>query len=560
MVRAFKTNVCRNYEILSNSFWDYVPDSGENKGKTYQIYVPSCLEKHPDFANYRGSGTFYKQFYANGCIRLVFKGVSHTAKVYIDDQFVTFHYNAYTPFEVVVKDLIEGNHILKVEVDNSFTSDSVLHKENDYMTYGGITRGVVLERLQDLYIRNLYFKPEKKDGIWNANIRVIVENVSNKDIMGNIDFMLESKLAGFGAEPTLFPQNSLTELENNFEFPDAVSWDLEQPNLYLLKTWLIAGGEIIDDLIETVGFREIKIDGNQILLNGKRIRIKGFNRHEDHPEHGCSLPYASMVNDVRLIKDLGANAIRTAHYPNDEMFLDLCDEAGILVWEEAHARGLKEEDMDNPNFMPQSISCINEMVDCHYNHPSIFIWGVLNECISQKAPYDSYHKVQLDQLQFLDPTRPNTFASNKHYKDICFEYPTVISNNMYPLWYLPGNVADVLQKHIDYANENSGHLKPFIVSEIGAGAIYGYRQRSKEKWSEEGQADIIEKQITPILENPACSGVFIWQFCDCQVSSGWFKERGRLHNNKGIVDEYRRPKLSYDVVKNIFSQYGNYFE
>ncbi|WP_029488038.1 glycoside hydrolase family 2 protein [Candidatus Epulonipiscium viviparus] len=560
MIRAFKTNVCRNYEILSNTFWNYVPNEGEHKGKNYQIYVPSCLEKHPDFLNYRGSGTFYKKFYAGGSIRLVFKGVSHTARVYIDDQFVTFHYNAYTPFEVVIKDLDEGNHILKVEVDNSFNSDSVLHKENDYMTYGGITRGVVIERLQSLYIRNLYFTPVKKGDLWTAKIRVIVENVSDQDILGNIDFMLETILGGFGSESTVFLKNSLTELENEFEFPNVLPWDMESPNLYLLKTWIIVDKEIHDDLIETVGFREITLDGNQILLNGKRIRIKGFNRHEDHPEFGCSLPYASMVHDIEQIKDMGANAIRTSHYPNDELFLDLCDEAGILVWEEAHARGFKEEDMDSPNFMPQSISCINEMVDCHYNHPSIFIWGVLNECISQKEPYASYHKIQLEQLQILDPSRPNTFASNKHYKDICFAYPTVVSNNMYPLWYLPGDVAEVLQKHINYANDTAGKVKPFIVSEIGCGAIYGYRQRSKEKWSEEGQADIIAKQITPMLENAACTGVFIWQYCDCQVSAGWFKERGRLHNNKGIVDEYRRPKLAYDVVKNIFNQYGNYFE
>lgn len=560
MIRAFKTNVYRMTEVLSNSFWDYIPDGGEHQGQNYEIFVPSCLEKHPDFASYRGSGTFTRQFYAKGNIRLIFKGVSHTAKVYIDDQFVKYHYNAYTPFEVLIKDLPEGDHTLKVEVDNSFNNESVLHKENDYMTYGGITRGVVLEKLVDIYIKSVYFTPIKKGDVWTGKVRVLVENLTDNDIKANLDFIVADTLFGFGETEINFPSNSVTELEREYEFYGVLPWSMEAPTLYLLKMFLKVNGEMYDDLIESVGFREVKVDGNKILLNGKRLRIKGFNRHEDHPQFGCSLPYLAMVYDIQQIKNLNANAIRTSHYPNDELFLDLCDEAGILVWEEAHARGFKEEDMDKPNFMPQSKECIDEMINYHYNHPSIFIWGILNECISQKEPYASYHKIQLEQIQNLDSSRPNTFASNKHYKDICFEYPTVVSNNMYPLWYLPGDVGEVLQKHIDYANENSGKLKPFIVSEIGCGAIYGYRQRSKEKWSEEGQADILEKQIAPILANDACTGVFIWQFCDCQVSAGWFKERGRLHNNKGIVDEYRREKLSYDVVKNIFSQYGNYFE
>lgn len=558
MIRTFAEHQVRKNQELSAKLWDFTPCSGEHAGKTYKMMVPGCWENHIDFAHYRGKGLYETSFEAEGNVRLVFKGVSHTANVKVDGILVKTHYNAYTPFDVIVENLEKGVHKLEVEVDNDFTKESALHIPNDYMTYGGISRGVQAQELGSSYIKYIHFTPYKKNDVWFANVKVVTKNISNTDLEAEISVVLDEKEYTFSKQTIV--AGAVCEVEETFEFPDVAEWMMETPNLYLIQAKLTINGNLEDDLIDQVGFREIKLEGKSILINGRRIRIKGFNRHEDHPQFGCALPYAAMVSDLYIIKDLGANSIRTSHYPNDELFLDLCDENGILVWEEHHARGFEEEQMRHPNFDKQCADCIDEMIMEHYNHPSIYIWGILNECASDTEFGAHCYEEQFKQIESLDLSRPTTFASNKHYRDLSFSYPTVVSNNFYPLWYFEVPVDEMLGKLMKYADEKSGSIKPYLVSEIGSGGIYGYRSHTRDKWTEEFQADTIRKQITPILEEKNCTGVYIWQFCDVRVSTEWAMNRPRTMNNKGLVDEYRREKMAYYVVKEIFSSYGNYFE
>ena len=123
---------------------------------------------------------------------------------------------------------------------------------------------------------------------------------------------------------------------------------------------------------------------------------------------GCAIPLQLMVQDLDLMRDMGANAVRTCHYPNDELFLDLCDERGVLVWEENHARGLDLEHMMNPNFDIQCENCIREMIENHYNHPSIVIWGILNECASETEEGRKKYAAQYAQIRRMDQSRPTT--------------------------------------------------------------------------------------------------------------------------------------------------------
>ena len=155
-------------------------------------------------------------------------------------------------------------------------------------------------------------------------------------------------------------------------------------NLYRLEVQLFTEGSLSpkDDLIERVGFRTVSAHNGRIQVNDQDVILKGFNRHEDHPMTGAAIPYPLMVQDMELMIDMGANMVRTSHYPNDERFLDLCDERGIFVWEENHARGLSLQQMQHPNFQQQCEDCNREMVVNHYNHPSIIIWAILNECAS----------------------------------------------------------------------------------------------------------------------------------------------------------------------------------
>ncbi|MDF2586862.1 MAG: uidA 3 [Anaerocolumna sp.] len=559
MIRTFSTHNIRPQEELTGCLWEFSACQGEFANKTYQVATPSCWENYPDFSGYRGEGIYKTSFQASGNIRLEFKGVSHTATVTLDGKVIAHHYNAYTSFSAIVKELPEGVHELKIKADNRFSEASALHIPNDYMSYGGISRPVVLEKLKDVYIKYVHVTPYTKKGSWNAKIVIAVENIDSR----SHQITLKTELAGKSLEWDTVDIGAESELilSKEVAFDDVEVWAPENPKLYNVVAVVREEGMEIDDLIDRFGFREVKVEGKKIVLNGRTLRIKGLCRHEDHPQFGCALPYSAIAADIEITKHLGANSLRTAHYPNDEIFLDLCDEQGILVWEENHARGLSVENMKNPNFRPQAEQVIREMIPMHYNHPCIYIWGILNECASDSEYGKECYSKQFDIIGELDTTRPRSFASCKFKSDLCLGLPEVVSYNIYPLWYHDTPVEEYLKDLYEWVQkETEGSGKPFLVTEIGAGGIYGYHNSYNSKWTEEYQAETLEKQITAVMSQPGCSGVYIWQFCDIRVSEEWFWVRPRTMNNKGVVDEYRRKKLAYNVVKRLFESYQTYDE
>lgn len=561
MIRTFKTHYVRKQMELTESLWEFEPCAGNYAGQKFPVAVPGCWENHPLFADYRGEGIYRKTFQAQGNVRIECKGVSHTATVYLDGHEIGHHYNAYTPFSVVVSDLEPGRHMLEIKADNRFHKDSALHVPNDYMSYGGISRGVVVEELSDLYLEYVHVKTYRENKQWHVQVKAAV-NVLKIGQNEEEDITIQGKIKN-----TAFEWKLTDTAKKHYEFCTDLKingieeWSPETPVLYHVELQMLREDEVIDDLIERFGFREICVQGKYILLNGKRLRIKGVCRHEDHPDYGCALPYQTIYNDLVLIRQMGANSIRTAHYPNDEIFLDLCDELGILVWEENHARGLEEDRMKHPLFEEQAEQVIREMIFYHYNHPCIFIWGILNECASETLFGRSCYEKQFRLIREMDDSRPCTFASCKFFGDICFDLPDVISCNLYPRWYVDKPVRDYLNEVYDWIVEDgNGKGKPFIVSEIGAGGLYGCHNAYHGKWTEEYQADALSEQVSECLKFSESMGVYIWQFCDVRVSSEWFAGRPREMNNKGIVDEYRRPKAAYGRVKEIFEQYSNYYE
>ena len=563
MIRTFTTHKIRKQTEMTGSLWEFEPCSGRYAGQKFLLATPGCWENHPLFADYRGEGIFRKNFTAQGDIRIECKGVSHTATVYLDGREIAHHYNAYTPFSVIVSDVQPGEHILEIKADNRFHEESALHVPNDYMSYGGVSRPVVVEELNELYFEHVHVKTYMKDRKWHAQISTAIsvlktgqckgKEITVKGRIGNTNTVFEWKI--------LLTEQEHYELQKDLEIDDVKLWSPENPQLYSVELQVTRGKKILDDIIDRFGFREICVEGQNIRLNGKSLRIKGVCRHEDHPDYGCALPYQTIYNDLVLIQQMGANSIRTSHYPNDEIFLDLCDELGILVWEENHARGLEEDRMRHPLFEAQAEAVIREMILNHYNHPSIFIWGILNECASETIFGRSCYEKQFDLIRKMDDTRPCTFASCKFFQDICFDLPDVISCNLYPGWYVDKPVKDYLDEVYGWIEEDGkGKGKPFIVSEIGAGALYGCHNAYHGKWTEEYQAEALTEQVTECLEFPECLGVYIWQFCDVRVSREWFAGRPREMNNKGIVDEYRRPKAAYERVAEIFKRYSNYYD
>lgn len=597
MIRLFEQHEVRDVKELEG-MWDFVK---ADTGKHYTLPVPGCWEQHPEMLTYRGQGSFSKKIRIskNTAVRLEFKGVSHTADVYWDGEKIAHHYNAFTPFSAVVPKATAGEHEIRVDVDNSFSEKSALHVGNDYYTYGGLIRPVVLEELSSVYIERVHFTPSFADGVWSAKLEVTVSNVGELPA----EFVLAGALTEQDGEeveklrllPGRVEAGESVTLESTQIYPGVKAWCHEEPNLYLLKVRLYmdqneesngesvfgrkeAGevkkegipdkeenkdkkeamewepAELADDLIERVGFRVVSIQGRKLQVNGKDVFLKGFNRHEDHGMAGCAIPLQLMVQDMELMEDMRANAVRTCHYPNDERFLDLCDERGIMVWEENHARGFTLDKMMNPNFDRQCEDCIREMILNHYNHPGIVIWGLLNECASETKEGREKYAKQYAQVRSMDQSRPVTSATCRHFNDICLDLPDIVSYNMYSGWYVDVDVKERHEQLMDWIEGAGGAGKPVIVSEFGAAAMYGYRDRGRCKWSEERQADIIRANLDAYKDDSRLTGVFIWQFADCRVTEeeGWFASRARCHNNKGVVDEYRRPKMAYDVVRELY--------
>ncbi len=516
------------------------------------VPVPGAWESQPTLRSYRGRGVYEQKITCGGNVRFVFGGVSFRALVRLDGQELCRHYGAYTAFDAIAENLPEGQHTLTVEVDNRFGEDSALHIPNDYYSYGGLTRPVLVEKLGDAYITRMQVTPSLTREGWQADIRVWVRSLSDApaacSLRINMPELCEQCM------PVRLQPRQETMVHCTVICPDAEPWQPLKARLYDISAVLEKDGVPVDDLRDRFGFRRVEVREKGILINGEKVYLKGFNRHEDWGSFGCAVPLGAMQQDLAMMLDLGCNCVRTCHYPNDPLFLDLCDQLGILVWEESHARGLSEERMRNPNFMEQSLLCTREMVEQHYNHPSIFIWGCLNECADDtRYGADCYRRLYA-LLHELDRSRPVTAALLERPGGLVYDAQDVVSINIYPQWYHSRPVDwQIAAKRQEIAAGGGGE-KPLIISEIGAGAVYGYHDPlSRSKWTEERQCDILRGQIEAVFAEEAVCGIFLWQLADCRVTEEeWFDKRPRAYNNKGVMDEYRRPKLSYAVVRELF--------
>ena len=548
MTRNFREHALRPVESL-DGLWTLTANE-----KTYAAWVPGVWETIPELTTWRGEAEYTRAVTIDepGSLLLRFGGVSHTADVFFDGRPVAHHYNAYTAFDALIENAEAGEHTLTVRVDNSYSEKSTLHIPNDYETYGGITRPVELHRVKGAYIERMAFHAtEDKAGRFTAHARVWVRAL--EDVTEGV----VSLSVADGRAEAAFTAHAGETVCVGADMPvtDILRWDVLNARLYDLTARLTLDGRPVDDLIDRVGFRTVKVEGEAILLNGRRLLLKGFNRHEEHGQFGSALSVEAMAADLQLALDTGANTIRTCHYPNDPRFLDLCDELGILVWEEHHARALPHEVMASPLFAEQTAACNEEMIAQHVNHPCIYVWGVLNECESETEFGREIYRRNLEHLRRLDPTRPVTFASCRYFKDICLDLVDIVSFNIYPGWYVKEDSTAFVNRLIGWMEENGAANKPILISEIGAGGIEGYHDPfGQAKWSEERQAAIVAEQLKVVFDTPRLSGVYLWQFADVKVSEEWARARPKTMNNKGILDNWRRPKMAYAVVKKAFHE------
>ncbi len=268
-----------------------------------------------------------------------------------------------------------------------------------------------------------------------------------------------------------------------------------------------------------------------------------------------------IKKDIDIICDLNCNCVRGSHYPNTKKTLDYCDEKGILFWEEIPLWGNRPEwsqSFADERFINRILNMHREMVLRDINHPSVVIWGLHNEVDNTLSQTRDLNKRIIETIREYDNTRLITYASNQDVTDECLDLVDVASFNKYIGWYgsekdksIEQNIEELRKK----VNE-SGCEKPILMSEFGAAAIKGVTAIEAMRWSENYQAALLEKHIETYYESGEISGTFVWQFCDANTQNELAITRPRIFNNKGILDEYRRPKMAYETVKQVYKEYN----
>ena len=292
---------------------------------------------------------------------------------------------------------------------------------------------------------------------------------------------------------------------------------------------------------------------SDILINGDPVSLRGVNRHEDHPEWGHAQPPRLQELDLDLIQDGGFDTVRTSHYPNHPRFLDMCDERGVLVIEEIPYWPFDAERFERSGVLDRGKAMLRELIDRDRHHPSVFAWSVTNECDNgETGVYDATE--ELASLARERDDRPVTLATNnfgagRGGEDPCLELVDFACLNDYPGWYTDGEWPDL----IEHVRERYPDL-PILMSEFGAGAVWGEHTRENQKWSEGYQADLLENAVEAFEAADPVVGFTIWQYCDTRTDPRNWYSRPKTKNNKGIVDEYRRPKDAYHRIADLLDE------
>jgi beta-glucuronidase len=574
MERIFQKSIKRA-SICLNGQWNVTFDpentglqKGYHRGENLSeevSYVPSCWNFLLQRFDYFGVVWYSRKFTTavSSNSRLIFHAVSGQAVVYLDGKELGQHYGSYNKFWFDIPRLSAGGHLLVVKADNTINDEDTMPlRFVDWFVWGGIYRGVELEQFDNLSIDKIHVDTE-----WNGlkvskvNVKVQIKNWADKAITD--DFSLDMESAKRTSQKATIEAGSVQDI--NFILKDfrPVLWDTDNPRLYNLRVT-----SATDELYERTGFRKIEVKNDKILLNGREIFIKGVNRHNDHPELGYAINAPLILRDMEIIKDLGANAIRGSHYPNDPIVLDYCDQMGLLFWEELAFWNHPADSLSKPLLHQRALQMAKEMIERDYNHPSIIFWSIQNE--SKSSSQEGLHlfsKIAAEMRQ-LDKSRLISFASACGKNDICFDLVDVVCWNMYPGWYDDDKPLDDMDERFalklrdarNWLVENKQN-KPFLVTEFGAAALLGETTfEPGRRWTENYQQKLLEKSIKAIVDSKVVQGFYIWQFCDGRTAlPGKVSiNRPKCFNNKGIVNEYRKPKLAYYTVRDLLRKISTY--
>ena len=471
-------------------------------------------------------------------ILLDFPAANASADVFVNGRKLAHHDGGYSAFRVDITEALAEQNLICVLTDNN-VNDRIYPQNADFTFYGGLYRGVNAIGVPAAHI------DIETDG--NPGLHAIPKLMGDR-----AEVTLRTALIGDAAGAVLRyvirDAAGKTVAETETEAWEAVlpiervhRWHgRKDPYLYSAEVTLLRGGEAADSVCVRFGCREYVIDPERgFILNGEEYPLRGVCRHQDRPDLGNALLPCHHREDVDMICEIGANTVRLAHYQHDQVFYDLCDERGLVVWAEipyisAH--------MDNGR--ANTLSQMTELIRQNDNHASIVVWGLSNE-VTMMTPHSDdmveNHHLLNDLAHRLDPTRPTTMAcvSMCPIDDPMAHISDVVSYNLYFGWY--GGTVDMNGPWLDAWHEKYPET-PIGVSEYGADALNWHSgQPHQGDYSEEYEAWYHEQIIPQFFSRPFVWATHVWNMFDF-AADGRSEGGENGVNHKGLVTFDRKYK------------------
>ena len=496
-----------------------------------EMELPVCWNTvRPEFIIYDGSMVFTKKFVfdkkADETVYLRIGAVNYICRVFLNGEYIGMHRGGSTPAFFEVSDFLKEENRIIIAADSTRRPEQVPTENTDWFNYGGVYRDIELVRVPKVHIKDFRIGLVPDGAFRNIQVKVRLSSP--------VDAAAEVCIEELGIQTEVQVMEGVGEAVIVAE-PEL--WSPETPKLYDVTCTCLG-----DTVSDRVGFREIKVKGRDILLNGKAVFLRGISCHEDSAVNGKALTDEERIENIKLAKELGCNFMRVAHYPHHENMAKLADELGVLLWEEIPVywailfdRDKTYEDAENQ---------LRELITRDWNRASVIVWSVGNE----NADSD-------ERLSFMsrlaqcahreDATRLVSAAclvegAKNQIADRLTAYLDVIGINEYYGWYSPDF------EKLPQLFENSNPDKPVIITEFGADALTGLHGGLTDKGTEEYQAYVYEKQIETIRGISYIKGMTPWILYDFRCPRRTASIQG-YYNRKGLLSEdkkYKKPAFA----------------
>ncbi len=374
--------------------------------------VENEMHTYPTVPEYFNDGVWYRRTFevdfadSGKFAKIIFLCANYVADVWINGEYIGYHEGGYTPFAFDVSSHLKFGQVntIAVRIDLiqwNKRNDVIPYKSPDWFNYGGIIRDVYIEFTDPVSVVRNDIIPLDIDGniqstivLQNKNnlssntdvsIQVFEAAIDSNNISTDFSYELignEVSISGTNQTSLTIPADSISVWRTSIKIDNPKLWTPKNPNLYIMKVTVKEGSNVVDEFSSQFGVRTIAAYGNKVLLNNRVTFFTGAARHEDHPLYGRSLPHEVIFNDLKIVKSLNVNFLRTAHYPNDPYTYLILDRLGIAAMEEIPVYWFDEEEPWNiqNNSRKIHLQMFREMVFKDFNRPSIIMWSTSNEC------------------------------------------------------------------------------------------------------------------------------------------------------------------------------------